>query len=131
MSPGYIVFWGVVITVIGMLVSAFGAFRLNEEGVKSQKLLPEKTEENAKLTKLNSDLISSEMLSAVTGGDSWFYLEPHFSKDELILTLSFEGKYPLFDTVIHTERQLLNLDKKYMNLMEDLVKKCCIQCIQQ
>ena len=91
-QPAVIIFVGVAISVLGFLISGFGALRASQQQDNSVLNLLTKSEEIARL--------HQELANSVIGGDSFCYLvisNIDSVKNIGIFVVLHRGKHPLYD----------------------------------
>jgi hypothetical protein len=96
--PETLALGGVVIALVGTIVSAIGAYRASIEQNDFNRQLSEKNQEIANLAKLN--------LASVTGGQEFVDVHPQLPLDhpgEVTFSVSKQGIYPAFDVVVQIE----------------------------
>jgi hypothetical protein len=104
--------WPAALSVFGALIAAIGAFfatqQQGQQQVAYEKLLRQRTDEIVDLNKKLADksdniaAMTQTSLDAVTGGDTFCYLELSDSLETgtVVFHVSVEGKHPLFDVTM-------------------------------
>ena len=95
MRAEYIVLIATVLTLLGGLVGAIGAFWQSQARADFNRQLAAKNQEIADIT--NRTLVS------VTGGDSFVYLEPLRRYGRVTYFLRQSGTHPTFDVVVRVQ----------------------------
>ena len=102
-----------IVVCFGAMLSAIGAVWLAMNQSNDDRILREKSEEIAALAKQNATLaqenaaVNKELVSLLTGGDSYCYLLPGFNvagdaarRGHADIEVLHSGKYPLYDVRI-------------------------------
>jgi hypothetical protein len=86
--------WPAIFIAVGGLLSVVGALFAARQRAEYERVLRQKAEENAELTR--------QVAASVTGGDTFAYLQPlpTDSEDSVTLLLTRDGDYPLYDVEV-------------------------------
>lgn len=111
-SPESITLIGAIIAVAGTLMAAIGVWRGSQEQARlSQRLLNQSEEIGARSERLVEKTeeiatLSQRTIGAVTGGESFVYLEPLRNAGRVRYFIRHTGDHPTYDVVVRVQEVL-------------------------